>query len=89
MKKARSIPDQNILQFDDIREKIKDRILNEKLFQGLQLSNFNFFNKKVKGIRPGEVSVISGGTGSGKTTLLSQISIDLSRKKIGVLWGSF
>ena len=36
MKKARSIPDQNILQFDDIREKIKDRILNEKLFQGLQ-----------------------------------------------------
>lgn len=52
IKKARSIPDQNIVQFDLIREKIKDRIMNEKQFQGLQLSNFNFFNKKVKGIRP-------------------------------------
>jgi hypothetical protein len=51
--KARTIPDQNILQFDLIRDKVKERIMNEKQFQGIQLSNFNFFNKKVKGIRTG------------------------------------
>lgn len=63
--------------------------MNEKLFEGIKFSSFNFFNKKVKGIRQAELSVISGGTGSGKTTLLSQLSIDLCRKKISVLWGSF
>ena len=89
IKKARTIPDQNILQFDLLRDKVKERIMNEKQFQGIELTNFKYFNKKVKGIRTGELSVISGGTGSGKTTLLSQISIDLSRRKIPVLWGSF
>jgi protein involved in ribonucleotide reduction len=28
VKKARTLPDQNILQFDLIREKVKDRIMN-------------------------------------------------------------
>jgi twinkle protein len=36
-----------------------------------------------------EVSIVSGPTGSGKTTLLSQISIDLCKKNLPVLWGSF
>jgi hypothetical protein len=49
--KARNIPDQNILQFSQIRDQVKDRILNEKQFEGIQLTAFNFFNKKVKGIR--------------------------------------
>ncbi len=52
IKKARTIPDQNIVQFDLIRDKVKDRIMNENQFKGVQLTNFNFFNKKVKGIRP-------------------------------------
>lgn len=32
VKKARTLPDQNILQFDLIRDKVKERILNEKQF---------------------------------------------------------
>jgi twinkle protein len=37
----------------------------------------------------GELTIISGPTGSGKTTLLSQISLDICRQGIPVLWGSF
>ena len=36
-----------------------------------------------------EVSVVSGATGCGKTTFLSQLSLDLAKKDIAVLWGSF
>jgi twinkle protein len=36
-----------------------------------------------------ELSIVSGPTGCGKTTFLSQISIDLLKKDIPVLWGSF
>ncbi len=39
-----------------------------------------YFNKKVKGIRMKELSVISGQTGCGKTTFLSQMTLDLCKK---------
>ena len=37
----------------------------------------------------GELTVVSGPTGSGKTTFLSQLTVDLCKKDISVLWGSF
>jgi twinkle protein len=39
-----------------------------------------YFNKKVKGIRMQEVTIVSGPTGCGKTTFLSQLSLDLCKK---------
>lgn len=36
-----------------------------------------------------ELSVVSGPTGCGKTTFLSQVTLDLCKKEIPVLWGSF
>lgn len=36
-----------------------------------------------------EITIVSGPTGCGKTTFLSQMSIDLAKKGIPVLWGSF
>jgi twinkle protein len=36
-----------------------------------------------------ELSIVSGPTGCGKTTFLSQLTLDLCKKKIPVLWGSF
>ena len=35
------------------------------------------------------MSIVSGPTGSGKTTFLSQISLDICKQGIPVLWGSF
>lgn len=57
--------------------------------RGIKIDWLSFFNKKVKGVRMGELTVVSGPTGSGKTTFLSQISLDLCNKGISVLWGSF
>ena len=68
---------------------VKNRILKHEDYCGIQLDWLKFFNKKVKGVRMQELSVVSGPTGCGKTTLLSQISLDLSKKDIPVLWGSF
>ena len=48
-----------------------------------------FFNQKAKGIRPGELTVVSGPTGSGKTTFLSQLFLDICQRDIAILWGSF
>jgi twinkle protein len=39
----------------------------------------NIFNKKVKGIRMQELTIVSGPTGCGKTTFLSQLSLDLAK----------
>ena len=34
-------------------------------------SDMKFFNEKIKGLRGGELTILTGATGSGKTTLLS------------------
>ncbi|KAM0683658.1 hypothetical protein MDAP_001232 [Mitosporidium daphniae] len=43
----------------------------------------------MKGLRPGELTVLTGPTGSGKTTILSLFSIDWCEQQVPTLWGSF
>lgn len=81
--------DENILRFADLKESVKNRIFKYEEFTGVKVDWLPFFNKKVKGVRMQELTVFSGPTGSGKTTFLSQFSLDLCRKNIPVLWGSF
>lgn len=64
-------------------------MLNEDTYRGVKVSWLPFFNQKVKGIRPGELTVVSGPTGSGKTTFLSQLFLDICQRDIAILWGSF
>lgn len=73
----------------DLKDSVRNRVFNDDLFVGVQVDWLPFFNKKVKGIRMQELSIVSGPTGCGKTTFLAQISLDLCKKKIPVLWGSF
>jgi twinkle protein len=77
------------LQFDSLRDIIKDKIFNNEEETGIKLDWFDFFNKKVKGIRMAELTIVSGPTGSGKTTFLSQLSLSMSKLNIPLLWGSF
>jgi twinkle protein len=49
----------------------------------------SWYNKKTKGFRRGELSILTGSTGSGKTTLLSQLSMELCKTGVPTLWGSF
>ena len=77
------------MKFSDLLESVRKRITHAHEFMGTEISWLPFFNRKVKGVRMEEVSIVSGQTGCGKTTFLSQISLDLAKKKIPVLWGSF
>jgi twinkle protein len=56
---------------------------------GVKSAGLPFFNRRVKGLRAGELTILSGGTGCGKTTLLSQLSMDFCRQGVRTLWGSF
>ncbi|KAJ2328777.1 hypothetical protein GGH92_009807, partial [Coemansia sp. RSA 2673] len=47
------------------------------------------WNARFKGLRPGELTILSGATGSGKTTVISQMSLDFCKSGVSTLWGSF
>lgn len=68
---------------------MRSRLLNMDKNIGVKSNEFKFFNRKVKGLRTGELTILSGGTGSGKTTLLSQMSVDFCKKGVATMWGSF
>lgn len=87
--KSKTKADENIMKFADLREEVKKRIFKAEEFRGIKIGWLPFFNKKVKGVRMEELTIFSGPTGSGKTTFLSQLSLDLCKKNIPVLWGSF
>eukprot|EP00826_Nyctotherus_ovalis_P039940 TRINITY_DN387_c0_g1_i13.p1 TRINITY_DN387_c0_g1~~TRINITY_DN387_c0_g1_i13.p1 ORF type:complete len:791 (+),score=198.92 TRINITY_DN387_c0_g1_i13:903-3275(+) len=88
IKEAKPLIQENILTFRHIKEEVIKRIMNYESNKGV-LSSFEWFNKKLKGFRKGELTVLTGGTGSGKTTFLSQWSLDFMEKGIPTLWGSF
>jgi len=88
IKEARPLTQENILTFKQIKAEVIKRIINYESNKGV-LSSFDWFNKKIKGFRKGELTVLTGGTGSGKTTLLSQMSLDFMERGVPTLWGSF
>lgn len=89
LEKASTIPGKNILNFGDLRNKLRYNIFNAEKLEGIPSTAFSFYNRKLKGFRTGELSILSGGTGSGKTTLLSQLTLDFCQQGVGTLWGSF
>lgn len=45
--------------------------MNYKEYEGIKTKSMRFYNEKIKGLRFGEFTIVTGPTGSGKTTFLS------------------
>ena len=82
-------PHEGILSFDDLRDEVLHEILYPDKYVGRPLPSLPAFTGIVKGLRRGELWVVTGPTGSGKTTMLTQLSLDLAEQGAHVLWGSF
>jgi twinkle protein len=71
-----NLGDVNLLTLGDLKDKVIHRIVNQNEIIGVPSKCFQFYNKMLKGLRPGEFTLVTGASGSGKTTFLSQLSID-------------
>lgn len=89
LSESKTLLDQHIVTFENLRETLRDKMLHHELDLGIQSGELGFLNSHLKGLRKGEFTVVTGGTGSGKTTLLSQLSLDYSQQGVRTLWGSF
>uniref|UniRef100_A0A915AV93 SF4 helicase domain-containing protein n=2 Tax=Parascaris univalens TaxID=6257 RepID=A0A915AV93_PARUN len=75
----------------DVRSDLKSEIINSRTKQyGIaQWKRFDVLNKYLSGFRPGELTVLTGGTGFGKTTFLCEYSLDLLSQGVRTLFCSF
>ncbi|XP_063448641.1 twinkle mtDNA helicase-like [Mytilus trossulus] len=89
LSKAKPMKNDHLTSFEDLRSEVKAQIAQQELVSGVQWRRFGQFNNILKGLRPGELTVMSGRTGSGKTTFMSEYSLDLCMQGVSTLWGSF
>ncbi|KAJ1938833.1 hypothetical protein FBU59_004319 [Linderina macrospora] len=78
-----------VLDFAALREAVKFEVNNPDLIRGVESTDLPGWNSCFKGLRPGELTILSGPTGCGKTTVLSQMSLDFCKSNVSTLWGSF
>lgn len=79
----------NLVSFSDLHDEVKHALSHKDESAGISFKRFWNLNKKLKGHRSGELTVVTGPTGSGKTTLVSELSLDLAMQGVKTLWGSF
>ncbi len=73
---AKPLSGDNIIKLSDIKLDVLQYLTQYETYSGYKSLSFDFFNKKVKGLRMGEFDILTGETGSGKTTFLTQMSLD-------------
>lgn len=87
---AQPISHQRLETFSTLRSEVLRNIRQpQTLASGAAIQSMPQLNSMLKGLRKGELCVLTGPTGCGKTTLLSQISLDLAKQGASTLWGSF
>ncbi|KAJ2383579.1 hypothetical protein GGI05_005271, partial [Coemansia sp. RSA 2603] len=78
-----------VLSFAALRDAVRFEVTNPDLIRGVESKDLPGWNACFKGLRPGELTILSGPTGCGKTTVISQLSLDFCRSGVSTLWGSF
>lgn len=78
-----------IVTFKQLREQVLHEIQHPNEYDGTPIKTLPQLTKVIKGVRKGELTLVTGPTGAGKTTLLSQMSLDFAAQGVNTLWGSF
>lgn len=86
---AKLTPHERIATFAELRDDVLHEIMHPDQYVGAPLPSWPELTNIIKGVRRGELTVLTGPTGSGKTTYLGQMSLDLVEQDVNVLWGSF
>ncbi|VDK50858.1 unnamed protein product [Cylicostephanus goldi] len=88
---AARLRERGFISASDIRDEVKSDLVYSSVRQnGLaQWKRFAPLNKYLQGLRPRELTVLTGGTGFGKTTFLCEYSLDLFTQGIRTLFCSF
>ncbi|KAJ1898518.1 hypothetical protein LPJ66_002692 [Kickxella alabastrina] len=86
---AQPLQHDKVLAFAALRDAVKFEVTNPELIRGVPSTDLPGWNACFKGLRPGELTILSGATGCGKTTVASQLSLDFCRSGVSTLWGSF
>ncbi|CAG9539803.1 unnamed protein product [Cercopithifilaria johnstoni] len=75
----------------DVRSELKSELVKDQMkMNGVaQWKRFDLLNRFMRGFRPGEMTVITGGTGFGKTTFLCEYALDLLVQGVRTLFCSF
>ncbi|KAM3727533.1 Twinkle mtDNA helicase [Dirofilaria immitis] len=75
----------------DVRSELKSELVKDQIkMNGVaQWKRFDLLNRYMRGFRPGEMTVITGGTGFGKTTFLCEYALDLLVQGVRTLFCSF
>uniref|UniRef100_A0A0R3RSF5 SF4 helicase domain-containing protein n=1 Tax=Elaeophora elaphi TaxID=1147741 RepID=A0A0R3RSF5_9BILA len=75
----------------DVRSELKSELVKDQMkMNGVaQWKRFDVLNRYMRGFRPGEMTVITGGTGFGKTTFLCEYALDLLVQGVRTLFCSF
>ncbi|KAJ2806033.1 hypothetical protein H4R20_001849 [Coemansia guatemalensis] len=89
LESSRPVQHDKVLDFSALREAVKFEVTNPDLIRGVESTDFPGWNAIYKGLRPGELTILSGPTGCGKTTVISQMSLDFCKSGVSTLWGSF
>lgn len=71
IRRSKTLAGSNVVNFEELRDQVESRLLRWDQNCGTKCFSFKLFNNKVKGLRRGELTVLTGPTGSGKTTFLS------------------
>lgn len=85
IEQARPLDHEQITNFRSMRQQVLHELRHSDDYKGTMIKSLPSFSGVIKGLRKGEVSLVTGATGSGKTTLLSQISLDCAKQVGGFL----
>ncbi|KCV72545.1 hypothetical protein, variant [Fonticula alba] len=86
---AERIPHEQIQRFTALRTEIYNEFMQPARVLGVPSRTLPGLTRIIKGLRRGELTIVTGATGSGKTSFLSQLSLDYCVQGVSTLWGSF